>query len=237
MEPEAGRPRRATHQPATVPPGGEGARRRAVLAGHVGDPGAAAEAAAHPDPAVRAAGLGALARLGALSADTVVAALGDGDAGVRRRACTLAGPMLAGPAPTGALVATLVRVLGTDGEWSVAEAAAAALGEAGAMGRGAVVTALAEAARHHPEALCREAAVAALGALAGGDGASGQGERDVALAAVLGGLDDKPAVRRRAAVALAAFEDPRADEGLRRCLADRDWQVRQVAEELLAPGP
>ena len=41
-------------------------------------------------------------------------------------------------------------------------------------------------------------------------------------------------MRRRAAVALAAFDDPVAEEGLRRCLEDRDWQVRQVAEELLA---
>ena len=54
-----------------------------------------------------------------------------------------------------------------------------------------------------------------------------------ALPAVLAALEDRPAVRRRAAIALAAFEDPTAEEGLRRCLQDRDWQVRQVAEELL----
>ena len=46
-------------------------------------------------------------------------------------------------------------------------------------------------------------------------------------------LDDKPAIRRRAAIALAGFDDPAATEGLRRCLEDRDWQVRQAAEVLL----
>ena len=54
------------------------------------------------------------------------------------------------------------------------------------------------------------------------------------LPAVLAALDDKPAVRRRAAVALAAFEGPDVDRALRKCLEDRDWQVRQVAEDLLA---
>ena len=47
-------------------------------------------------------------------------------------------------------------------------------------------------------------------------------------------LEDKPAVRRRAAVALAAFDGPVVEAALQRCLDDRDWQVRQVAEDLLA---
>ena len=54
------------------------------------------------------------------------------------------------------------------------------------------------------------------------------------LPAVLHALGDKPAIRRRAAVALSAFEGPSVDAALRRCLDDRDWQVRQVAEDLLA---
>jgi hypothetical protein len=37
-------------------------------------------------------------------------------------------------------------------------------------------------------------------------------------------------------VALAAFEGPGVEAALRRCLDDRDWQVRQVAEDLLAEG-
>ena len=75
----------------------------------------------------------------------------------------------------------------------------------------------------YPDRRCREAAVAALGAL--GDPAG--------LPGVLRGLDDKVTVRRRAAVALAAFDGPEVDEALQRCLADHDWQVRQAAEVLL----
>lgn len=79
----------------------------------------------------------------------------------------------------------------------------------------------------HPDPLCREAAVASLGAI--GDRAG--------LPAVLAALADKPAVRRRAATALAAFDGPEVDAALHRCLVDRDWQVRQVAEDLLAVDP
>ena len=112
----------------------------------------------------------------------------------------------------------------TDPDPSVVEMTAWSLGE---RTESTAVTALARlvpAAGGHPDPLCREAAVAALGAI--GDPAG--------LPAVLGALDDKPAVRRRAAVALAAFEGPEVDRALHRCLDDRDWQVRQVAEDLLA---
>jgi HEAT repeat protein len=50
---------------------------------------------------------------------------------------------------------------------------------------------------------------------------------------VLACLSDKPPIKRRATVALAAFEDPRVDEALNNCLTDRDWQVRQAAEDIL----
>ena len=89
------------------------------------------------------------------------------------------------------------------------------------------VAALSAAAGHHDDARCREAAVAALGAI--GDPAG--------LPAVLAALDDKPTVRRRATVALAGFDDPEVrpavDAALRTAARDRDWQVRQAAEELL----
>ena len=56
------------------------------------------------------------------------------------------------------------------------------------------------------------------------------------LDAVLDALDDKPAIRRRAAVALAGFDDPRVETALGAVAAgDRDWQVRQAAAELLDP--
>jgi len=69
----------------------------------------------------------------------------------------------------------------------------------------------------------REAAVAALGAL---------GEPST-LPAVLAACDDKPAIRRRAVLALAAFDNPEVDRRIRAALTDHDWQVRQAAEDLL----
>ena len=86
------------------------------------------------------------------------------------------------------------------------------------------VAALGRAAATHPDPLVREAAVAALGAL--GDPSS--------LEVVLAACDDKPAVRRRAVLALAAFDGEAVEARLRRALEDRDWQVRQAAEDLLA---
>ncbi len=75
----------------------------------------------------------------------------------------------------------------------------------------------------HDDALCREAAVAALGAI--GD--------PVGLDAVLAATQDKATVRRRAVIALAAFEGPGVDAALEAARTDRDWQVRQAAEDLL----
>jgi HEAT repeat protein len=223
-------------QPATDDPGSRGApdgparRREAVRAGHGGDLTGALAAAGDSDPSVRVAALGALARLGRFDGPALSTALGDPDPTVRRRACEAAG-RLAGDPGDGLGAADAVGLLEAvleDPDPLVAEAAAWALGEQGALAgvEPVVIGALAAMAGGHPDALCREAAVAALGAL--GDPAG--------LEAVLAALGDKPAVRRRAAVALAAFEDPRADEGLRQCLGDRDWQVRQVAEDLLAEG-
>jgi HEAT repeat protein len=74
---------------------------------------------------------------------------------------------------------------------------------------------------------CREAAVAALGAIGHPDG----------LPSVIDALEDKPTVRRRATVALAGFDDPRVEQALRRAAGDRDWQVRQAADELMEAEP
>jgi HEAT repeat protein len=111
-----------------------------------------------------------------------------------------------------------------DADPSVVEMVAWSLGERAEGGAVAALARLVPADGGHPDPLCREAAVAALGAIGDPDG----------LPAVLVALDDKPAVRRRAAVALAAFDGPEVEAALRRCLDDRDWQVRQVAEDLLA---
>ena len=196
-----------------------GRRRRVIEAGHRADEPTARAALGDGNPAVRAAGLGALARMGALGADEVTAALCDDDPGVRRRAAEAAGHT-GGPGRRPALLAALRIALGDD-DPLVAEAACWALGEAGDRGS---VEALGALARTHPDTRCREAAVAALGAIGDPAGA----------AAVLDALDDKPTVRRRATVALAAFEGPEVEAGLRRSLSDRDWQVRQAAEILLA---
>jgi HEAT repeat protein len=143
-------------------------------------------------------------------------ALSDPAPAVRRRAAELA-PTLGAPARP-------LRALLTDGDVTVVEAAAWALGELGPSAvRAGAVPALAAMAGNHDDALAREAAVAALGAL--GDRAG--------LPAVLAACGDKPAVRRRAVLALAPFEGPDVDAALRAALEDRDWQVRQAAEDLL----
>jgi HEAT repeat protein len=152
---------------------------------------------------------------------------------VRRRACALAGRGWGGTGPDNAhtdsagpdvvIVADVVAVM-DDSDDSVVETAAWALGELGARCGEGGVAALGRVAGTHRSPVCRESAVAALGAIGAPE----------ALAVVLGALEDTPNIRRRAAIALAAFDDPAAEEGLRRCLSDRDWQVRQAAEELLA---
>jgi HEAT repeat protein len=55
------------------------------------------------------------------------------------------------------------------------------------------------------------------------------------LPAILQACEDKPAVRRRAVLALAPFEGEEVDAALQKALEDRDWQVRQNAEILIHP--
>ncbi len=163
----------------------------------------------------------------------VSAALADPAPEVRRRACDVAGRLSLVELAPG-----LTEAL-SDKAPAVTEAACYALGElqelgedgapAGATERhaAAAVGALQAIATDHPEPLCREAAVAALGSL----------RSPVGLVAVLAALDDKPTVRRRAVVALAGFEGPEVDVALARAAQDVDWQVRQTAEDLLGYRP
>lgn len=88
----------------------------------------------------------------------------------------------------------------------------------------ASVTRLEAIVRDHTDALCRESAVAALGALHTG------------LDTILHACADKATVRRRAIIALAPFEGAAVEAALTHALDDRDWQVRQAAEDLLAPA-
>ena len=188
-----------------------------AIAGHTGDEALARAALTDPVPTVRATALGALERMGRLDDATLTAALGDEDRTVRRRAAELAATH-----PAVSLLASL-----DDPESDVLEVAAFACGEQceAAGPDAAVVARLAALACQHDDALVREAAVAALGAI--GDPAG--------LPAILAATTDRAAVRRRAVLALAPFEGPEVDATLERARTDRDWQVRQAAEDLLAP--
>lgn len=194
-----------------------GDRRRAVaIAGHRGDVPTAVAALADDDPAVRATAIGALARLGALDADHVRLGLADADPVVRRRALTAA------TAFEGDVDRDLAALL-ADPDDTVVEVAAWALGERESSDPDAG-DALQTIVRSHADALCREAAVAALGAI--GDPA--------ALDTILAATHDIATVRRRAVIALAPFDGPDVDAALEAAREDRDWQVRQAAEDLLA---
>ncbi|MGH9179025.1 MAG: hypothetical protein ACRD0N_10785, partial [Acidimicrobiales bacterium] len=132
-----------------APPLGDARRRGQVaLAGHRAEEGPAREHLGDPSAQVRAAALGALARMGRVAAADLRAALADDDPVVRRRACAVA---VAVPE------VDLVPLLG-DPDGLVVEAAAWALGERGPAGSG--VVALAGVAGGHQDPLCREAAVA-----------------------------------------------------------------------------
>ena len=187
-------------------------RREVALAGHLGDVTTARSGLIDPDAAVRATALGALERLDALTDDELATALADPDAAVRRRAAEVAARH-----PEVGLLPSL-----TDPDPMVVEMAAWACGER-ERADAAVLDRLEALATGHEDALVREAAVAALGAIGA--------ERS--LPAILAAMPDKATVRRRAVLALAPFEGDDVDAALEQARSDRDWQVRQAAEDLL----
>jgi HEAT repeat protein len=166
------------------------------------------------DPRVRATALTALLRAGGLTPDDLTAAISDASPIVRRRAAEV---VVAASAERRAPIALLLE----DDDTSVVEVAAWASGELDPPEPG-VVARLAGLATTDDDALVREAAVAALGAI--GDVAG--------LPAVLVATTDKATVRRRAVIALAAFHGPEVEAAIVRLREDRDWQVRQIAEDL-----
>jgi HEAT repeat protein len=197
-----------------------GRRRDAALAGHRGNEIGARAALADEAPGVRAAALGALHRMGRLAVPDVTAGLADPSPVVRRRACEVS---IGVPED---IVEAVVAALADDDD-SVVEAGCFALGERGSAAGPPAVGVLSQLATEHPEPLCREAAVAALGAI---------GDRG-GLEAILTAMGDKPAVRRRAVLALAPFGGPDVEAALRRATTDRDWQVRQAAVDLVGTDP
>ena len=186
-------------------------RRTVAVAGHTGDVSTARSGLASDDAGVRSTALGALERLGELSDDDVSDALADAEPGVRRRAAEVAATHPG------------VDLLGAlhDDDARVVEVAAWSCGEH-ESDRDEIVERLIELAGSADDPLVRESSVAALGAI--GD------ER--AVAAILAATADKPAVRRRAVLALAPFDGDEVEDAMERALVDRDWQVRQAAEDL-----
>lgn len=175
---------------------------------------------ANNDPRVRSAALTVIAARGSRVRARAALEVGacDPEATIRRRVGELAEQQR-----SATLVECLLTLLG-DSDGDVAHAAAAALGECARtrLARDHALPALCTAATGHEDALVREAAVAALGALGDPRG----------LPAILAGCNDKPAIRRRAVLALAPFAGPEVDAALERARSDRDWQTRQAAELL-----
>ena len=154
---------------------------------------------ADPDPGVQAAALGALARLGDADGRRRGGRAGRrvrrrcGGAPSRSRSAPAAGaPARRCPAPSIGALDDPDPLVVVGAAWFLAERRHRPPCRRWPRPR-----------PEHADARCREAAVAALGAI--GDPAG--------LPAVLAALDDKPTVRRRATVALAGFDDPRVDAG------------------------
>ena len=185
-----------------------------IAAGFSGDSSVALEALHNDDGTVRASALRALARIGTLTAEILAPFVQDAHIETRRTAVELAVPF----------PSVYVHQCIDDSDVFVAEMAAWCVGERSSASDIEIET-LVDRTTSHSEAVVREACAAALGSL--GD------ERG--LPAILAACSDKPAVRRRAILALAPFEGDDVEAALQRALEDKDWQVRQNAEDLLNP--
>ena len=184
-----------------------------IEAGFTGDEDTARPFLTDNDPSLRVSAIRALHRMRKISDVDLQQALTDSDAHVRRTAVECAVHH----------IDVAVHHLVDDEDVFVAEAAAWCVGERPVTD--AALETLISAAMHHNEAVVREAAAAALGSLGDTRG----------LDAILHACTDKPAVRRRAILALAPFEGSDVDAALEKALHDRDWQVRQNAEILISP--
>ncbi|MAT62544.1 MAG: hypothetical protein CL881_01955 [Dehalococcoidia bacterium] len=187
-------------------------RRKAILSRFSGDHKLAISLLKDKDPKVREAALSSLEKLGKLSEKTLSKSISDPSPGVRKRVVEL-------------LAKRPDKIpfnVFNDEDPLVIETACWAAGEK-ENPTDKLIYKLCSIANGHTDQLCREAAVAALGATGS----------ILGLETILEALKDKPAIRRRAVIALAAFDDPKVEEALKKSLDDRDWQVRQIAEDLL----
>ena len=183
-----------------------------VVAGHRGDSGVAERHLDDPDASVRVAALAALQRVGVLTDQQITAAFVDVDVAVRRRAAELAAtrpgldltPLLSDDDPT------VVEDRGV-GVWRTGDRCR----------RCPRRTDRSDRRRRRTSSFARRGA-AALGAIGDTRGAP----------AIIAACADKPHVRRRAVLALAPFDGNDVEAAIDRALDDRDWQVRQAAEDL-----
>ena len=185
-----------------------------IQAGFTGDAVLARAGLVHNKALIRASALRALHRMGQLTSDDLNACTSDADADVRRTVVELSAQFLD----------VEIYHLVNDTDLFVAEMTAWALGERTAT-TDVEIEMLIQQTTEHAEPVVREACAAALGSLGDPRG----------LQAILSACTDKPAVRRRAILALAAFEGDEVDAALTAALEDKDWQVRQNAEDLINP--
>tara|TARA_B100000902_G_C27281165_1_gene901867 strand:+ start:1253 stop:1870 length:618 start_codon:yes stop_codon:yes gene_type:complete len=191
-------------------------RIRAAMAGHQGDESQARALLTASDVATRRVALGALDRIGSLTSSELQSALKDPSGSVRRRALEIAAKRSD----------VKIEVCLNDSDPAVAEAAAFAIGERTEI---SAVPSLIRMASQHDDPLCRESAIAALGALAT---VVEDGRKEI-LNSLLEAMNDKPQIRRRAVLGLFQFDEPEAQQALNTALVDKDRQVRAVTGDLL----
>ena len=165
----------------------------------------------HPEPDVRATALRVLDNEGKLEKGILERSLSDSAFKVRNAIAYLISRNRDIPA--------MKFLLDEDAE--IVEIACWGIGERGDASA-EVLDVLQSITESHSDSLCRESAVAALGAL---------GNRD-ALGSILKAVEDIATVRRRAVLALAPFDGPEVELAITNALDDRDWQVRQAAEDI-----
>lgn len=186
-------------------------RQQLVQLAREGDLSLARELCGDGDPRVRASSIAVLSENDALDESLIALGLSDPNPLVRMT--------VARAAAQNSSISVLELL--NDEDSSVVEIACWAAGEQ-TEHPDSLIEALSAIVLEHEDALCRESAVAALGALGDVRG----------LESILKATKDIATVRRRAVIALAPFEGQAVTDALQLALGDRDWQVRQAAEDL-----